>query len=157
MYNAALKIGPVIGSGCTAVLKPSSQTPLATLFLGKLITEAGIPDGVINILAGSSSELGYALNSSTIPRLIGLIGSTDTALKVMSDSATSVKRFSFELGGNAPTIVSESADLAAAADTVASMKMGNSGQMCVDHNRIYIHESVYDQFCDMMLERFREI
>lgn len=153
MYNAALKIGPVIGSGCTAVLKPSSQTPLATLFLGKLIREAGIPDGVINILAGSSSELGYALNSSTIPRLIGLIGSTDTALKVMSDSATSVKRFSFELGGNAPTIVSESADLAAAADTVASMKMGNSGQMCVDHNRIYIHESVYDQFCDMMLER----
>ena len=74
----------------------------------------------------------------------------------MSDSATSVKRFSFELGGNAPTIVSESADLAAAADTVASMKMGNSGQMCVDHNRIYIHESVYDQFCDMMLERLEK-
>lgn len=156
MYNAALKIGPVIGSGCTAVLKPSSQTPLATLLLGKLIKEAGIPDGVINILAGSSSELGHTLNSSTIPRLIGLIGSTDTALQVMKDSATSVKRFSFELGGNAPTIVSESADLSAAADTISSMKMGNSGQMCVDHNRIYIHKSVYDKFCDLMFDRLKE-
>lgn len=156
MYNAALKIGPVIGSGCTAVLKPSSQTPLATLLLGKLIKEAGIPDGVINILAGSSSELGHTLNSSTIPRLIGLIGSTDTALQVMKDSATSVKRFSFELGGNAPTIVSESADLSAAADTISSMKMGNSGQMCVDHNRIYIHKSVYDKFFDLMFDRLKE-
>lgn len=156
MYNAALKIGPVIGSGCTAVLKPSSQTPLATLLLGKLIKEAGIPDGVINILAGSSSELGHTLNSSTIPRLIGLIGSTDTALQVMKDSATSVKRFSFELGGNAPTIVSESTDLSAAADTISSMKMGNSGQMCVDHNRIYIHKSVYDKFCDLMFDRLKE-
>lgn len=156
MYNAALKIGPTIGSGCTIVLKPSSQTPLATLFLGKLVKEAGIPDGVINILAGPSKELGNALNSSKIPRLVALIGSTETALQVMKDGASSVKRFSFELGGKAPTIVTPSADLTLAADTIASMKMGNSGQMCVDHNRIFIHKSIYKKFCEMMLERLKK-
>ena len=153
MYNAALKIGPTIGSGCTIVLKPSSQTPLATLLLGKLIKEAGIPDGVVNIIAGSAAEVGTALNSSTIPRLIGLIGGTETALQVMKEAATSVKRFSFELGGNAPTIVTPSADLKLAADTIAAMKMGNSGQMCIDHNRIFVHTSVYKEFCEMMKER----
>ena len=156
MYNAALKIGPTVASGCCIVLKPSSQTPLTTLLLGKYIKEAGIPDGVVNIVAGKASEVGSALNTSTIPRLIGLIGGTETALQVMKEASTSVKRFSFELGGNAPTIITPSADLKLAADTVASMKMGNSGQMCIDHNRIFVHKSIYKQFCDMMLERLSE-
>ena len=156
MYNAALKIGPTIASGCCIVLKPSSQTPFATMLLGKFIKEAGIPDGVVNILAGNASELGYALNSSTIPRLIGLIGGTSTALEVMRDSATSIKRYSFELGGNAPTIVTPSADLKLAVSTIAGMKMGNSGQMCIDHNRIFVHKSIYKEFCNMMLEALSE-
>ena len=153
MYNAALKIGPTIASGCTLVLKPSSQTPLTTLLLGKYIKEAGIPDGVVNIVAGSASEIGTVLNSSTIPRLIGLIGGTETALQVMKEGSTSVKRFSFELGGNAPTIVTPSCDLTLAADTIAAMKMGNSGQMCIDHNRIFVHKTIYKEFCSMMEER----
>lgn len=156
MYNMALKVGPVVGSGCTCVLKPSAQTPLATLFVASLAKKVGFPAGVINVVCGPSDELGRALNSSTIPALIGLIGSTETALQVMADAATSVKRFSFELGGRAPAIIMEDADLDLVADTVVSMKMSNSGQMCVDFNRVYIHESIYDKLCDMMLERLKK-
>lgn len=156
MYNAALKLAPTIVSGCCCVLKPSSQTPLATLYLGEIAKRIGLPDGVINIVAGSSSEVGTALNTSKIPRMIGLIGGTETALRVMADAATSIKRFSFELGGNAPAIVMEDADLEYAANTIVSMKMGNSGQMCIDFNRVYVHESIYEKFCGLLREGIRK-
>lgn len=149
----ALKVGPVVGSGCTCVLKPSSQTPLATLFEASLAKKVGFPAGVINVVCGYADKLGHALNSSTIPA--GLVGGAETALQVMSDGATSVKRFSFELGGKAPVIVMEDADLELVANTAVSVKMRNSGQMCIDFNRIYIHESIYDKLCDIIFERIK--
>lgn len=105
--NAALKIGPTIASGCCCVLKPSSQTPLATLYLGEIMHRIGLPAGVVNIIAGPAGELGDALNISRIPKMITLIGSTDTGRQVMAQGASSIKTYSLELGGNAPAIIME--------------------------------------------------
>lgn len=155
--NAALKIGPTIASGCTCVLKPSSQTPLATLYLGEIMQRIGLPTGVANIIAGPSDELGQALNSSRIPKMITLIGSTDTGRQVMAQGATSVKTYSLELGGNAPCIVMEDADVALAAKLAVVSQVSNTGQTCIGYNRIYVHESRYQEFCDAVLEGLKKV
>lgn len=102
--NAGLKIAPAVVSGCCCIIKPSSQTPLATLYLGVIAEKIGFPAGVINIISGPAGEVGKTLNSSSIPKLITLIGSSETGLQIMREGATSVKKYSFELGGNAPVI-----------------------------------------------------
>ena len=109
--NAGLKIGPSVASGCACVIKPSSQTPLATLYLGEIAEKIGFPAGVLNILSGPSGEVGRTLNASTIPKMITLIGSSETGLQVMREGGTSVKKYSFELGGNAPVIVMGDVDV----------------------------------------------
>lgn len=139
--NAALKIGPTIASGCCCVLKPSSQTPLATLYLGEIMYKIGLPAGVVNIIAGPAGELGQALNSSRIPKMITLIGSTETGRQVMAQGATSVKTYSLELGGNAPCIIMEDGDVETAARLAVISQVSNTGQTCIGYNRIYVHES----------------
>lgn len=157
LFNFALKVGPTIASGCCCVLKPSSQTPLTTLFLGELMAEMGLPNGVVNLVVGNASEIGYALNTSEIPKMITLIGSTETGRQVMKEGATSIKAYSLELGGNAPVIVMDDADVELAAQLSVDLKTYNAGQTCTDYNRIYVHESIYDQYCDLVAEGLKKV
>ena len=151
--NAALKIGPTLASGCCCVLKPSSQTPLATLYLGEIMHRIGLPDGVVNIISGPAEELGNVLNKSRIPKMITLIGSTETGRQ----GASSVKTYSLELGGNAPAILMEDADVDLAADLIVTSQVSNTGQTCIGYNRIYVHESRYEEFCRKVEERLKKV
>lgn len=155
--NAGLKIGPSVVSGCTLVLKPSSQTPLATLRVAEIAERIGFPAGVFNVVSGPSDEIGYALNSSTIPKMITLIGSSETGRQIMRDGATSIKKYSMELGGNAPVIVMGDVDVDEVAKAIVAKKVGNAGQTCVCYNRIYIHESIYEEMCQKIAEHLKDV
>lgn len=152
LLNLGYKLGPILASGCTCVLKPSSDTPLATMMIGEIALHSGIPAGVINILVGSGHEIASTLSGSPIPQMLTLIGSSETGRKIIEQSATSVKHFSLELGGNAPVVVCKDADVTSAAINTASAKIGNSGQVCVCPNRIFVHESVKDAFVKQVVE-----
>lgn len=155
--NAALKIGSTIASGCCCVLKPSSQTPLATLYLGEIMHKIDLPADVVNIIASPSGELGEALNTSRIPKMITLIGSTETGKQVMTQGATSVKTYSLELGGNAPAIIMEDGDVDTAAKLAVTNQVPNSGQTCIGYNRIYVHASRYEEFCNKVIEGLKKV
>lgn len=155
--NASIKLGPAIASGCTCIIKPSSETPLATLYLGVIAEKIGFPAGVLNIVAGPSGEVAKTLNESNIPRLISLIGSYETGLKLMQQSTTSLKRYSLELGGNAPVVVMPDADLDDTAANIVAKKVGFAGQTCVNYNRIYIHESIYDVMCEKIATELSKV
>ncbi len=155
--NASIKLAPAIASGCTCIIKPSSETPLATLYLGVIAEKIGFPKGVLNILAGPSGDVAKTLNESDIPRMVSLIGSYETGLKLMQQAATSMKRFSLELGGNAPVVVMPDADLDATAANIVAKKVGFAGQTCVNYNRIYIHESVYDVMCEKIAAELSKV
>lgn len=155
--NAGLKIAPSVVSGCACIIKPSSQTPLATLYIGEIAQRIGFPAGIINILSGPSGEVGKALNESTIPRMITLIGSSETGLQIMREAATSVKKYSFELGGNAPVIVMGDVDLDEVAFNIVAKKVGFAGQTCVNYNRIYAHESIYEALCDKVAKHLSQV
>lgn len=149
MHNLATKLGPILASGCTAVIKPATKTPLSTLYFGELLHRIGFPKGVINFVAGDAKEIGTTLCESPIPAMITMIGSTSGGLRMVRDSATTVKRFSMELGGNAPVIVAPSADLAAASAHVIGNKMRCAGQTCVAPQRAFVHRSVYQEFLEL--------
>ena len=155
LANMGLKMGPALASGCTIVLKPSSQTCLASLHYGEIAKRIGLPDGVINIVAGKASEVGRALNSSKIPNMITLIGSSDTGVQVMNEGSTSIKNYSLELGGNAPVIIMGDCgeELESIAMNIVATKVSNSGQDCTDYNRIYVHESLYERFCKLVEDK----
>ena len=155
--NAGLKIAPAVVSGCCCIIKPSSQTPLATLYLGVIAEKIGFPAGVINIISGPTAEVGKTLNSSSIPKLITLIGSSETGLQIMREGATSVKKYSFELGGNAPVIVMPDVDLDEVAANIVAKKTGFAGQTCVNYNRIYVQERIYPQLCEKVAEKLRAV
>lgn len=145
LLNLGYKLGPILASGCTCVLKPSSITPLTTLFIGDIASKI-FPAGVINIVAGSSSEIATPMNSSKIASMITLIGSSNTGKKIIEESTTSIKRYSLELGGNAPAIVFKDANLNQAATCIAGLKYANAGQICVSPNRVFVHQSVLEDF-----------
>ena len=155
--NAGLKIAPAVVSGCCCIIKPSSQTPLATLYLGVIAEKIGFPAGVINIISGPAGEVGKTLNSSSIPKLFTLIGSSETGLQIMREGATSVKKYSFELGGNAPVIVMPDVDLDEVAANIVAKKTGFAGQTCVNYNRIYVQERIYPQLCEKVAEKLRAV
>lgn len=155
--NASIKMCPAIASGCTCIIKPSSETPLATLYIGEIAERIGFPKGVLNILSGPSGEVAKTLNESTIPRLISLIGSYETGLKLMQQSSTSLKKYSLELGGNAPVVVMPDADLDEVAANIVAKKVGFAGQTCVNYNRIYIHESIYDVMCEKIAKELSKV
>jgi len=145
--NASVKACPAIASGCTCVIKPSSETPLATLYLGEIAERIGFPKGVLNIVSGPAGEVAKTLNESQIPRMISLIGSYETGLKILKQSATSVKKYSLELGGNAPVVVMPDVDINEVANSIIAKKIGFAGQTCVNYNRIYVQRSIYPELC----------
>ncbi len=146
LLNLGYKLGPVLASGCTCVLKPSSLTSLASLYVGEVAKASGVPSGVINIISGPGETLAKAMNSSKIPKMLTLIGSSQTGRKIITQSATSIKHFSLELGGNAPAVVCKSADVESAANHICDIKFGNAGQVCVAANRVFVHKAVKDTF-----------
>src|SRR6266849_6282602 len=140
------KAGPAIGAGCTVVLKPASQTPFSALALAELAERAGVPKGVFNVLTGSATEIGGELTSNPIVRKLSFTGSTEIGKILMVQCAATVKKLSLELGGNAPFIVFEVADLDAAVEGAIASKYRNTGQTCVCANRLLVQDSVYDAF-----------
>jgi succinate-semialdehyde dehydrogenase/glutarate-semialdehyde dehydrogenase len=140
------KAGPAIAAGCTVVLKPASQTPFSALALAELAERAGIPKGVLNVMTGAASEIGGELTSHPTVRKLSFTGSTETGKLLMAQCATTVKKLSLELGGNAPFIVFDDADLDAAVEGAIASKYRNTGQTCVCANRLLVHDAVYDAF-----------
>ncbi|EHK70713.1 succinate-semialdehyde dehydrogenase [Pseudomonas psychrotolerans L19] len=142
------KAGPALAAGCTMVIKPASQTPYSALALVKLAERAGIPKGVLSVVTGSAAEIGAELTESPIVRKISFTGSTEIGAKLMEQSAPTIKKLSLELGGNAPFIVFDDADLDKAVEGAIASKYRNAGQTCVCVNRLYIQDGVYNAFAE---------
>jgi succinate-semialdehyde dehydrogenase / glutarate-semialdehyde dehydrogenase len=142
------KAGPALAAGCSIVIKPASETPLSALALGELATRAGIPAGVLNIVTGSSSEIGAELTESPTVKMLTFTGSTEVGKILMEQCAQTVKKVGMELGGNAPFIVFDDADLDAAVTGAMASKYRNAGQTCVCANRILVQDTVYDAFAE---------
>jgi succinate-semialdehyde dehydrogenase / glutarate-semialdehyde dehydrogenase len=149
------KVAPGLAAGCTFVLKPAEQTPFSALALAELAERAGIPKGVLNIVTGDPVAIGKELCASPIVRKITFTGSTEVGRILMRQSADTIKKMSLELGGNAPFIVFDDADLDAAAEGALASKYRNAGQTCVCANRIYVQDSVYDAFAAKLADKIR--
>lgn len=153
------KVAPALAAGCTVVLKPAEQTPLSALALAELAERAGIPPGVLNIVTADSDrsiKVGKVLCDSPIVRKLTFTGSTQVGRILMEQSAPTIKKLSLELGGNAPFIVFEDADLDAAIDGAMASKYRNAGQTCVCTNRFYVHAKVYDAFTEKLAKAVQE-
>jgi succinate-semialdehyde dehydrogenase/glutarate-semialdehyde dehydrogenase len=140
------KAGPALAAGCTMVLKPATQTPFSALALAELALRAGIPGGVFNVVTGSSAAIGGEMTTNPTVRKLTFTGSTEVGKKLMVQCAGTVKKLSLELGGNAPFIVFDDADLDAAVQGAIASKYRNTGQTCVCANRLLVQEGVYDEF-----------
>ena len=148
------KIGPAIAAGCTAIIKPPALTPLSMLALGSLLKDAGLPDGVLSVLpTGSSSELSEPILSDARLRKLSFTGSTEVGIGLLKQAADSVLRTSMELGGNAPLIVFDDADLDLAVEGTMTAKMRNIGEACTAANRIYVHADLADEYAAKLAER----
>jgi succinate-semialdehyde dehydrogenase/glutarate-semialdehyde dehydrogenase len=147
----ARKAGPALASGCTMVARPATSTPYSALALAVLAERAGIPAGVFNVLTGSSREIGGELTFNPDVRKITFTGSTEVGRLLMKQSSSTVKKLSLELGGNAPFIVFDDADLDAAVEGAIISKYRNAGQTCVCANRLYVQASVYDAFAEKLV------
>ncbi|MEV8467595.1 NAD-dependent succinate-semialdehyde dehydrogenase [Fluviibacterium sp. DFM31] len=157
LLNLAYKLAPAMAAGCPIILRPSAATPVSAYAVGELCQQIGLPAGVVNILTTDGYGPSDALAASTIPNLITLIGSTNTGKHLMKVGATSIKKFSMELGGNAPVLVYRDADLDLAADIVTTVKFNNAGQICVTPNRVFVERAVYDAFRDKVVARARAV
>jgi succinate-semialdehyde dehydrogenase/glutarate-semialdehyde dehydrogenase len=144
------KVGPALAAGCTIVLKPASQTPFSALALCHLAEEAGVPAGVFSCVTGSANEIGGELSSNPIVKKLSFTGSTEIGKLLMAQCATTVKKTSMELGGNAPFIVFDDADLDEAVKGAIISKYRNAGQTCVCANRIMVQDTVYDAFVEKL-------
>lgn len=146
------KVGPALAAGCTIVVKPASQTPLTALALAALAERAGIPPGVLSVVTGAASEIGTELSTNPLVRKLSFTGSTEIGRTLMAQTASTIKKVSMELGGNAPFIVFDDADLDAAVEGAIVSKYRNAGQTCVCANRIYVQDKVYDAFASKLVE-----
>ena len=153
----ARKIAPALAVGCTVVCKPANLTPLSAFALAELAGRAGIPAGVVNIVAGVTSEIGKELTSNPIVRKLTFTGSTPVGKLLIQQCAATVKRTSMELGGNAPFIVFDDADIDAAVAGAMMSKFRNSGQTCICSNRILVQEDVYDEFVSKLTSATQEL
>ncbi len=151
------KVGPALAAGCTVVIKPASQTPLTALALVVLAERAGFPAGVISIVTGSASEIGTELCTNPLVRKISFTGSTEVGRLLMAQSASTIKKVSMELGGNAPFIVFDDADIDAAVQGALSSKFRNAGQTCVCTNRFYVQSAVYDEFTQKLAAAVKQL
>jgi succinate-semialdehyde dehydrogenase/glutarate-semialdehyde dehydrogenase len=144
------KAGPALAAGCTFVCKPATQTPFSALALGELATRAGIPPGVFNVITGSARAIGAEMTSSPDVAKLTFTGSTEIGRLLLAQCAPTVKKVSMELGGNAPFIVFDDADLDAAVEGAIASKYRNTGQTCVCANRLYVQAGVYDAFLEKL-------
>jgi len=147
----ARKAAPALAAGCTIVIKPASETPLSALAMAELAERAGVPAGVLNVVVGSSSDIGPVLTDSPLVRKLTFTGSTEVGIRLEQACAATLKRTSMELGGNAPFIVFEDADIDAAVQGALISKYRNSGQTCVCTNRILVQASIHDAFVEKLV------
>ena len=151
------KAGPAIAAGCTVVLKPAAQTPFSALALAELADRAGVPKGVFNIVTGAAREIGGELTSNPIVKKVSFTGSTEIGKVLMAQCAGTIKKLSLELGGNAPFIVFDDADLDAAVEGAVASKYRNTGQTCVCTNRLLVQEPVYDAFAEKLATAVKKL
>ncbi len=152
------KVGPALAAGCTAVLKPAEATPLSALALAELGERAGLPPGVLNVVVGQdAAAIGLELCTSPVVRKVSFTGSTEVGRILLRQSADTIKKLSLELGGNAPFIVFEDADLDAAVEGAIASKYRNAGQTCVCANRIFVQDKVYEPFAERLAARVRQM
>ncbi|AJR00764.1 Succinate-semialdehyde dehydrogenase [NADP+] [Enterobacteriaceae bacterium bta3-1] len=151
------KLGPALAAGCTGLIKPANETPLCAFALLALAQKAGVPDGVLNAVSGDTLAISDAIMASKDVRKISFTGSTGVGKTLVRNAAETMKKVSMELGGNAPFIVFEDADLDAAIKGVMANKFRNAGQVCVCINRIYLHDSIYDTFVSRLADEIRKL
>ncbi len=153
----ARKIAPAIAAGCTAVVKPASQTPYSGLAWGALCEEVGIPKGVVNIVTGSAAEIGDEICSNLLVKKITFTGSTEVGKILIEKSASTVKKVSMELGGNAPFLIFDDADIDRAVEGAIVAKYRNSGQTCVCTNRFFVQSGIYDRFVEKFADASKKL
>lgn len=151
------KVGPALAAGCTIVVKPASQTPFTALALAELALRAGLPAGVLNVVTGASAIIGETLLSNMAIRKISFTGSTEVGQKLMRRSADSIKKISLELGGHAPFIVFDDANIDAAVEGAVASKYRNSGQTCVCANRMLVQSGVHDEFAKKLVDKVKAL
>ena len=151
------KVAPALAAGCSIIVKPATETPLTALALGELAVRAGLPAGLLQIVTGKSSVIGEVLTQDERIHKLSFTGSTEVGRVLMSQCASTVKKLSMELGGNAPFIVFDDADLDAAVEGAIASKYRNAGQTCVCANRIYVQDGVYDAFAAKLVEAVRKL
>jgi len=151
------KVAPALAAGCTVVIKPAEATPFSALALAELAHRAGFPAGVVNVVTGDARAIGGEMCANPAVRKLSFTGSTEVGRLLMRQVAPTIKKISLELGGNAPFIVFDDADLDAAADGCIVSKFRNMGQTCVCANRIFVHDAVYDAFASKLAERVRAL
>lgn len=151
------KVGPAIASGCTVVIKPANLTPLTAIRMVQLAKEAGIPDGVVNVVTGDSKAIGEEWMQDMRVRKLTFTGSTEVGKELMKGAAETVKKVSLELGGHAPSIVMDDANFDIAVEHVMAAKYRNAGQTCVCINRVYVHEKIADKFAQALAEKSKQL
>ncbi|MBN9221312.1 MAG: NAD-dependent succinate-semialdehyde dehydrogenase [Mesorhizobium sp.] len=151
------KIAPALAAGCTVVVKPAPETPLTALALAELAWRAGLPAGTVNVVTGDAVAIGRVLTSHPKVRLVGFTGSTPVGKLLMAQASTTVKKVALELGGNAPFIVFDDADIDAAVEGAIASKYRNAGQTCVCTNRFYVQKGIHDAFVRALAQRVRAL
>ena len=151
------KAAPALAAGCTIIIKPATETPFSALALGALAEQAGIPAGVIQVVTGKSSVIGDILTGDARIHKLSFTGSTEVGRTLMAQCAPTIKKLSLELGGNAPFIVFDDADLEKAAEGLIASKYRNAGQTCVCANRVYVQDSIKDEFLDIFIKKVAEL
>ncbi|MFO1425863.1 MAG: NADP-dependent succinate-semialdehyde dehydrogenase [Steroidobacteraceae bacterium] len=146
------KLGPALAAGCTFVCKPALQTPFSALALGELATRAGVPEGVFSVITGKAQAIGGEITANPLVRALSFTGSTEVGKKLVAQCAGTMKKVSMELGGNAPFIVFDDADLDAAVQGAIASKYRNTGQTCVCANRLYVQDGVYEEFARRLVK-----
>lgn len=151
------KAAPAFAAGCSMVLKPAQETPFTALALAKLAEDAGLPKGLFNVITGDSRAIGGVFTSDKRVRKVSFTGSTNVGKILMNQSASTIKKLALELGGNAPFIVFEDADIDAAVEGAMIAKFRNAGQTCVCANRLFVHDAVYDEFAQKLANRVKQL
>ncbi|MDY7026517.1 MAG: aldehyde dehydrogenase family protein, partial [Pseudomonadota bacterium] len=144
------KVGPALAAGCSCLIKPAMQTPLTALAMAALAEKAGIPEGVINVVTGDAKMIGQVLTTHDQVRKVSFTGSTQVGRLLMEQSASTIKKLSLELGGNAPFLVFDDADIEAAVDGLIKAKFRNTGQVCIAPNRVYVQSAIYEKFAEQL-------
>ncbi|MGX5849225.1 NAD-dependent succinate-semialdehyde dehydrogenase [Mesorhizobium sp. PL10] len=155
--NVTLKIAAALAAGCTIIVKPSDETPGTAVAIGRCFHDAGVPGGALNIVFGPSAPISEHLIASTIPKKVSLTGSTPVGKLLQKLASETLKRCTMELGGHAPVIVFDDADIDHTVNVLTAAKYRNAGQVCTSPTRFYVHENVYETFIDRFVERSRQV